>query len=211
MEKLDLRALMLSGAIFAGGVYFLVTDLDVWFGLAATLIGGAFALFAGLPLLRSRSAPVRIGTLDGEPSFVLDVARSKEIAVQVGLLCLVSGSAVMVLDGSGRAWISLVCGAGLALWWSWRVIRGGRAITLTPTRVVLTVDDREVIPWAEVDRVHLYDDSDDTPNLLIAGEDVQIDQFVASSKEVGRIVTLYFEDPARRAAIGTEAELARVI
>jgi hypothetical protein len=191
MNVRELVGWVLFAAMLPAGILVLAAGEDVALGLLLTLSGGSVLLFAVAPLVRSRGPAVRIATLDGEPSFVLDTARGRELVIQVALFGLTAGAVAMAATGSLRSWLALVVLVPVTGWWSWRAIRGGRAITLTPTRVVLTVDGREELAWDEVEL-----DPDD------------LDEFVASADQIERLVALYRSDRARRAAIGTETELA---
>jgi hypothetical protein len=203
-------------------------------GLACLLFFGVSAVVWLVPLLTRRDARgVHVTEFDGERAFVFPFGTAK---ATVGIFAGIAMGAGCVLIGIVVAPAIGIMGGvvfgGIAIYGVVLLTRP-RGLVLTPTRVILRGPGAGEVPWDGVAGVEFLN-LGFTQFLGVRATDrslvsvhrrgslarmiaamygvhllIAADQLILDIRLVRNAMTYYFHDPARREAIGTEAELAR--
>ena len=172
----------------------------------------------------------RMRIVDG--GFFLPMSRVRLGGALVAAIALTIGGVLMARDGEvfwGWALAVLFAGGSVN---GVRMLFKPNGITLTTAGVVVVYNRRAEIAWDDIQRVHLFTDGR-TRQLGIDGRSIRragdswwmrLNRKIAAADivlpiaycradpdRVANLVMAYRTDPRRRAAIGTEAELARVL
>jgi hypothetical protein len=196
-------------------------------GAMSVLIFGALALISFAPRVR-RTRGLRI--VDG--GFFLPMSRARVALVLVAALALMVGGVLLAVSGEsfwGSA-VALIFAGGSYNGFRSLVVPNG--LTLTPTGIVVVYNRRAEIAWDDIKRVHLFSEGS-VRNLGIDARHIRrpegnwwtrlnrrlemadvvlpISYCAADPDRIADLLMAYRTDPRRRAAIGTQAELARVL
>ena len=201
-----------------------------WMGL---LFFGGCLLVLGTPLLSRSGNRVRIVRDGLESGFLFPLARTKQIVLVVACAGIAVAGVFITLSDSPV--IGLACTVfmgGVGVFALMRLVKGGRGLLLTPTRVAVIVNGRRELTWDEIAMVALYGDASARvlgitavdPGRIERGTLAQLnrafepadivmpaEQLVGDPEHALQTLTMYLEHADRRAAIGTETELARVM
>ena len=226
---------MLGSAGFTAiGVAILVFDPEERaLGWMAVLFFGGCLLVLSTPLLSRSGNRVRIVSDGVESGFLFPLARAKQVVLVVACAGIAVAGVFITLSDSPV--IGLACTifmGGVGVFAFMRLIKGGRGLLLTPTRVAVIVKGRQELTWDAIAMVALYGDASARvlgitavdPGRIPRGALAQLnrafepadivmpaEQLVGDPEHALQTLTMYLEHPDRRAAIGTEAELARVM
>ena len=226
---------MLGSAGFTAiGVAILVFDPEERaLGWMAVLFFGGCLLVLSTPLLSRSGNRVRIVSDGVESGFLFPLARAKQVVLVVACAGIAVAGVFITLSGSPV--IGLACTifmGGVGVFAFMRLIKGGRGLLLTPTRVAVIFKGRQELTWDAIAMVALYGDASARvlgitavdPSQIPRGALAQLnrafepadivmpaEQLVGDPEHALQTLTMYLEHPDRRAAIGTEAELARVM
>jgi hypothetical protein len=221
-----------SAAFTAVGVAILVFDPEERaLGWMAVLFFGGCLLVLSTPLLSRSGNRVRIVSDGLESGFLFPLARAKQMVLVVACAGIAVAGVFITLSGSPV--IGLACTVfmgGVGVFALMRLVKGGRGLLLTPTRVAVIFKGRQEVTWDEIESVGLYGDASartlgiTTVNPIPRGPLAQLnrafepadivmpaEQLVGDPEHALRMLTMYLEHADRRAAIGTETELARVM
>jgi hypothetical protein len=225
--------LLVSAGFAAIGLVITVVDREERaLGIMCLLFFGGCTLVLGAPLLSRSDGRVRIVSDGAEPGFLFALGAAKQIVLVISCAVIAVAGVLIALTVSpliGIACTVVMGGFGIVA--LVRLGKGGHGLVLTPTRVIVTVNGRKELAWDEIAEVALYGDASARvlgitavdPARLASGTWAQInrafdpadvmlpaEQLVGDPEHALRLMTTYLEHPERRAAIGTEAELARV-
>jgi hypothetical protein len=200
-------------------------------GWMCLLFFGGCTVILAAPLLSRSHRRVRIVSDGFEAGFLLPLGRAKQVALIVAAF----GMAVagVFITASGNPVIGFTCTVfmgGVGVLALLRLLKGNHGLLLTPTRVVVIFRGRQELGWDEIATVALYGDASARTlgintvapiprgtlahlNRAFEPADIvlPVEQLVGDPEHALRIVTTYLEHPDRRAAIGTESELGRVM
>jgi hypothetical protein len=200
-------------------------------GLMSVLFFGLGGLALLLPLMPRSDGAVRIIDVGGERAFLFPYGRARRLVVIVAAIGLTAASVLLLILGNAIiGTIGVVVFGGLTVY---AALTWGRAhgLALTPTRVALRGAGGGELPWEAVAAVGFLEyartrqigiDATDpalvrrsrlgrlNASLLPVALLVPVDHLATPPEQTLATLVAYLEEPRRRAAIGTEAELARL-
>jgi hypothetical protein len=204
-------------------------------GAMSVLFFGCGGLALLLPLVNRRGGgAVRIVDVGAERGFLFGLGRAKRIVVIIAAAGMTAASALLI--GFGYAIVGALGVITFGAFMLYAALTLGRphGLALTPTRVVVRGASGGELPWDAVAGVGFVEhararyigiDATDRALLRRTGPRwlarvnrklvpvdllVPADHLAAAPEHALRALIAYLEDPQRRRAIGTEAELARL-
>ncbi len=203
-------------------------------GLACLLFFGVSSIVWLIPLFTRQDARgVHVTEIEGERAFMFPMGRAKATLAIVVLLAMGAGSALIgIITEPVIVVIGVVTFGGIGLYALVTLTRP-RGLALTPTRVVVLGPGAGEVPWDAVTHVEFLHlgitkflgvrVSDKSRvrrrgrgwlgrmNAGMYGVDLLVaaDHLILDADLVRNAMNFYFHQPARRADIGTDTELAR--
>jgi hypothetical protein len=203
-------------------------------GAACILLFGVSSVVWLMPLFTRRDARgVHVAEIDDERAFMFPAGTAKATVAIFAMIAMGAGCVLVgIVEAPVLGVIGVVVFGGMALYTAVMLTRP-RGIAMTPTRVVVLGPGAGEVPWDAVTHVEFLNlgvtqflgvrVSDKSRvrrrgrgwlgrmNAGMYGVDLMVaaDQLILDAELVRNAMNYYFHDPARREAIGTEAELAR--